>query len=95
MKLKEVAFMEPLQEGEIPKSYSIRDGKIFEIIPEACDMCDHEEEVRETEKYYISGKEEYWGFETICKKCGVSFMAYKKDGDSIMNYCPGCGEKLV
>ena len=55
-----------------------------------------EGEIPETDTYYLAGREEYWGFETICKKCGTRFQAYDKElKNYVRNFCPGCGKQLV
>lgn len=94
---KEVAFREPLQEGKVPKDYGMGpDGKLYELIPEESDYDDYfEGREQDTETYFLTGREEYWGFETNCKICGTAFMAYGKDSKEIRNYCPGCGRKLI
>lgn len=97
MKYKRVAYKEPLMEGVVPKQYAMgAHGELYEIIHEPGDSVDPYNGLeRETDTYFLSGKEEYWGFETICKNCGSMFQAYNKNGESIRNYCPGCGKKLI
>lgn len=48
----------------------------------------------ETATYIIDDKDEYWDYETICKACEGTFIAYDKDGNTVRNYCPCCGAKL-
>lgn len=56
-----------------------------------------EGQIPETDTYYLSGKEEYYDFETVCKACGTQFIAYTGEGietKAVRNFCPGCGKKL-
>ena len=48
----------------------------------------------------ICDKDELWGHDIICNKCGTLFQAFTKDIDgystvNIFNFCPGCGCELV
>lgn len=101
MKYKLANLLQPLQEGKIPTNYVLGpDGHIYAEIPEAQDREEYdpwEGQVHDTDTWFLSeGREEYWGFETICKACGTRWMAYKdhSQGYNIRNYCPGCGKKL-
>ena len=96
MKLIKVQFREPLEEGKVPKTYCYGpDGSIYECVPEQEDYDDpFDGEVGETDTYFLTGREEYWGFETNCKNCGTKFMAYNEN-KNVRNYCPGCGKQLV
>ena len=51
-------------------------------------------EIMETENYSIEDKEEFYNYKTVCKKCGVDFIAHSQVGLLVRNYCPGCGAKL-
>ena len=101
MHLKKVLFRRPLAEGEVPPDYVMgADGQLYERILDPEDYTDtdpFEGKIPETSTYYLGGKEEYWGFETVCKSCGTRFMAYKDYGYGydVRNYCPGCGKRLV
>ena len=98
MKLKRVQYREPLREGEIPKSYTVKDGMLYEIILEESDYKDiNKGRVLGTDTWYLSDdKEEYYGFETICKACGTRWMAIKDGYEyDVRNYCPGCGRALT
>ena len=81
----------PLGEGKCPPVYDEEKDEFIYPEPDP-DYKDPEE--RETDKYSIEGKEEYYGYVTFCKVCGTSFQAYNLDGEPVRNYCPGCGQKL-
>lgn len=89
----------PLVEGERPWSLSLmydQDGTRREVW---CQMEDKDippdPGPEDRGAYYIeSYNEEYWGPETVCKKCGTRFMAYSEDHKKINNFCPGCGERF-
>lgn len=102
MKFIEVDQRMPLVEGEVPRSYGIGpNGKLCEIVWEPSDVYPdpYDGEVPETDTYFLDGKEEYWGFETVCKACKTRFMAF--DGNiwnkcnHVRNFCPGCGKMLL
>ena len=101
MKYIPVDCRKALTEGEVPPTYSINEnGQLCEVIYEPEDYENYDEfegEISETDTYYLSGKEEYYGFETVCKSCGTRFMARGEDngyGYKVRNYCPGCGKRL-
>ena len=57
-------------------------------------------EIREEEKFFIKDKEELYDYMTVCKGCGTEFIAVLRDEhrgyyQTVRNYCPGCGERLV
>ena len=98
MRYKRVEFREPLQEGKVPKDYTIGpDGELYECVPEKTDCTDYfEGREKETETYFLADKDEYWGFVTHCKKCGTEFQAYIGENfEEVRNYCPGCGRRLT
>ena len=101
MKYIPVDYREPLTEGEVPPAYSINSiGQLCKVIMEPEDYEDYDEfdgEISDTDTYYLSGKEEYYGFETVCKDCGTRFMARGEEsgyGYNVRNFCPGCGKRL-
>lgn len=76
-----------LVEGEVPMDK----GGFRTVVPE---QKKPPYEGYETENYVVLGKEEYWGYEYKCKRCGVRFMAYGNKANPVVNFCPGCGKKL-
>lgn len=97
MKYIPVKYKEPMREGEVPKDYVMgADGRIYERIREPGDPVPDpfEGNVPETETYILTDREEFYDFVTVCKACGVQFIAYK-DEEHVRNFCPGCGKKLV
>lgn len=87
MKYIPVLYMEPIQEGQIPKRYCEKNGRTYEVILEPGDM---EEETKEDRTHIVTAD----GI-TICTNCGTSFVAYDKTGGHVRNYCPCCGEELI
>ena len=90
MDLSEFSSPLPLVEGKCPPVYGKDNGWYY---PEPDPDYKDPEEI-ETDEYRIEGKEEYYGYVTFCKACGISFQAYDLDGEYVRNYCPGCGTKL-
>lgn len=39
--------------------------------------------------------EEYWNIESTCPVCLTRWMAFDKHNNEIVNYCPGCGRKVI
>ena len=84
----------PLMEGKYPPVTRVRsDGTVESCYP-VPDPDYKDEEIYETDTYYHEDKDEFWGYVTRCKKCRTEFQAFDVNGDSIINYCPGCGAKL-
>ena len=82
----------PLVEGKLPPAYDEEKGEY--VYPEP-DPDYEDEEMFETDTFEVIDKDEYWGYPTMCKKCGTEFQAYDTNGVVTRNYCPGCGEKLT
>lgn len=80
----------PIVEGKCPPVYDEEKGWYY---PEPDPDYKDPEEI-ETDTFFVSGKEEYYGYETVCRKCGTRFQARNEESTTIRNYCPGCGEKL-
>ena len=82
----------PLVEGKCPPVYDAEKKEWYYPEPDP----DYKDpELIETDTYRIEDKEEYWNYETVCKSCGTRFIAYGEEWDTIRNYCPGCGQKLI
>lgn len=99
----------PLKEGEYPwehimafdaetRTWKNQWRQLEEADIKEAEAENWEGETPETDTYYLSGREEYYGFETVCKACGTQFMAYTGKGietKAVRNFCPGCGKKLA
>lgn len=99
----------PLKEGEYPwehimvfdaetRKWKDQWRQLEEADKKEAEAEKWEGETPETDTYYLSGKEEYYDFETVCKACGTQFMAYAGEGietKAVRNFCPGCGKKLI
>lgn len=84
------SFRPPLVEGKCPP---VKDENGNWYYPEPVKYVDPE--IVETREYSVTNKEEYWGYETVCKHCGVRFIAYEKDNyKQVRRFCPGCGTQL-
>ena len=81
----------PLVEGKCPPVYDPIKKEWYYPEPDP-DYVDPE--IMETENYSIEDKEEFYNYKTVCKKCGVEFIAHSQVGLLVRNYCPGCGAKL-
>jgi hypothetical protein len=86
----------PIVEGKcMPISRMGIDGQIESCYPEPTPE-KPDPEMIETDTFAVTGKEEYWDYETICRKCKTVFIAYDAyHRGRIRNYCPGCGMKLI
>lgn len=93
----------PLKEGEYPWN-----GQLVEengvMVMKYCQLEDSdvgpEEPPEDHGEYEVdSYNEEYYDQKTICKSCGVEFIAYQQLGryhsKLVRNYCPGCGKRLA
>jgi len=80
----------PLVEGKCPPQQDENGNWYY---PEPVEYIDPE--IREYDDYSVLDKDEYWGYETVCKHCGVRFIAYEKDEpEQVRRFCPGCGTRL-
>ena len=92
---KRVDHIRPLCEGEVPRHYVYGpSGEIYEEVPDPNYVEDYDGIDPDTDTYYLDGREEYWGWVTVCKACGTQFQAFTGD-EGVRNYCPGCGKRLV
>ena len=83
----------PLVEGKCPPiTRMMEDGQFESCYPEP-DPDYEDPEIRETDTYIITDKEEFYDYLIVCKACGTEFMAYQ-DGLPVRNYCPFCGKRL-
>ena len=83
----------PLVEGKCPPITRMReDGQYESCYPEP-DPDYKDPEIRETDTYRITDKEEFYNYMTVCNACGAEFIAYQ-DGLLVRNYCPFCGKRL-
>jgi len=80
----------PLVEGKCPPR---QDENGIWYYPEPVEYIDPE--IREYDDYSVLDKDEYYDYETVCKHCGVQFMAYDTDKTTqVRRFCPGCGTRL-
>lgn len=91
-RLKRMVHESPiLVEGERPgETVLTEDGKIEKrVLPPL-----EEWEDEELEDMTILDKDEFYDHVTRCRHCGTEFIAYENH-ESVRNFCPGCGKKLV
>jgi len=75
---------EPLQEGEVPG-----------VSGEDYDPDYQDPAIREYENFAVEEKDEFYAYVVRCLKCGTRFIAFDPDYETVREYCPGCGERLV
>ena len=87
----------PLVEGEPPHAiYMEPDGRTYTIQYEQSDYDSYDPfggREKDTETYFLSEEDEWYGYITHCKHCETEFMAWSND-EEVRNYCPGCGKQL-
>ena len=85
----------PMVEGKCPPVSTVDEtGNMIYYYPDP--EPDYKDpEVREEDKFAVEDKDEFWGYVTMCKKCGARFQGYDNEYNYVRNFCPGCGERLV
>ena len=83
----------PLVEGKCPPTTRMNEnGQLESYYPEE-DPDYVDPEIRETDTYMITDKEEFYDYLIVCKACETEFIAYH-DMLPARNYCPFCGKRL-
>ena len=96
--MDESRSMLPLVEGKCPPERRLVniDGKWeWETFYPEPDEDYEDPEIYETETYSQEDKDEFYDYVTRCKKCWTEFIAYDKNGERTMKYCPECGARLA